>query len=42
MNPGTIIKIITVVGALLTGVGEILKDLNESHKLGSTMNGTKE
>ena len=36
MNPNTIIKIITVVGAILTGVGEILKELNEQHKLGTT------
>ena len=41
MNPNTIIKIITVVGAILTGVGEILKELNDQHKLGSTTDGTK-
>ena len=39
MNPNTIIKIITVVGA--TGVGEILKELNDQHKLGATTDGTK-
>ena len=41
MNPNTIIKIITVVGAILTGVGEILKELNDQHKLGATTDGTK-
>jgi len=34
MNPKTIIKIITVVGAFLTGLGEILRDLNEKHQIG--------
>ena len=41
MNPNTIIKIITVVGAILTGVGEILKELNDQQKLGAKTDGTK-